>query len=751
MTLALYTAAIFLGAALLFVVQPLVARMILPVLGGSPAVWNTAMAFFQAALLCGYVYAHVLTKRFGVKAQVLIHTVVLLLPAIVLPIALPSWAPPATRFPAGWMLLVLLVAVGLPFFVVATTGPLMQRWFSRAGHHTSHDPYYLYAASNTGSLLALLGYPVIIEPVIGLASQSIAWTVGYVVFVVLALACGVVMLRGSSAPVIESADGTARAAVSSQPLSWRRRLLWVFLAFVPSSLMLGVTQHVSTDIAAAPLLWVIPLSIYLLTFILAFSPRVAITRASLGKMYPLIACAVCVAFLIHARQPGMLLIAMHVLLLFIGALLCHTRLAEDRPGTTHLTEFYLLIAVGGVLGGAFNALLAPLIFTQLYEYPIAIVLVAFAMSRSDSRNKRWGERTHRAIDFIGPLSVLAFVFGARYVVESGGISGLIPELIRYGLPVLACYLASTRPLRFGLTLGAVLLFAAMDTGADMRVVWRDRTFFGYYRVVERASEHGTTYQLLHGTTSHGVQVSTPPLVFEPSSYYTREGPVGQAMAFILGDEGAQRGALVGLGVGAMAAYARDGDTFAYYEIDPAIVDIANDERYFSYVRAAENRGATIEYVLGDARLTLGDAPPGAFDFIAVDAFSSDAIPIHLMTTEAFELYFDKLADDGVLLLHISNHFLNLEPVVDAIVHELGLLAVVREDVRNMSNHPLAHYPSTWVVVVRRGTDLRPLIASGAAPDEPNAGYWRALQQGDDPWTDDHADLVRALVWDLGGG
>lgn len=742
MVLGLYAICIFLGAALLFVVQPMVARMILPVLGGSPAVWNTAMVFFQAALLAGYLYAHLLTRRFGTRAQVIIHAIVLLVPIIALPISITSANPPTTSFPVAWMLTVLLLSVGLPFFVVSTTGPLMQRWFSCTKHASASDPYFLYAASNAGSLLALLGYPFLVQPVLGLGAQSVAWTVGYAGFALLTIGCGVAMLRRPAALTVEEPQpGTPTDAA---PLTWRRRLHWILLAFVPSSLMLGVTQHVSTDIAAAPLLWVIPLSIYLLTFILAFSSR--LPQESAGKLYPIIACAVAIAFLLHARQPGMLIIAMHMLLLFIGAALCHARLASDRPDATRLTEFYLLIALGGVLGGAFNALVAPLAFAQLYEYPLVICLAAFLIpprARSTTR-----PNLQRALDVVIPVGVLVFMSVLGVLVESADEAGLALDFIRYGVPVLVCFLVSKRPARFGLVLGVLLLYSYMNVGPEVRVLRRDRTFFGAYRVIENTPANAPgSFELTHGTTSHGSQMADHPLLFEPTGYYSKAGPVGQAMQVIQDAASTQRGALVGLGVGTLAAYARDGDTFVYYEIDPVIIDIAQDRRYFSYLRNAENRGATVEFVVGDARLTLGDAEPGSFDYMVLDAFTSDAIPVHLLTVEALDLFMRTVAADGLVLLHISNQHLNLEPIVASAVDALDLHAVVRWETRvGIEGDPVRHSPSTWVVIARRTALLAPLIAM---PGDAEAGFWRPLERtpGLRPWTDDHANILSAIEWD----
>lgn len=750
--LPLFAIAIFMAAALLFVVQPMVARMVLPVLGGSPAVWNTAMVFFQAALLAGYLYAHLLTRRLGAKGQVIVHGVVLLLPLAALPIALPHWTPPATKFPVLWALLIFAVTVGLPFTVVATTGPLLQRWFSRTSHRSGQDPYFLYAASNVGSLLALLGYPFLFEPALGLRLQSVAWSIGYGVFALLAISCGVVMLR-RPAPV-ESVTTSAEEVpdqAADKPVTWRRRVTWVALAFVPSSLMLGVTQHISTDIAAVPLLWVIPLSIYLLTFIIAFS---ATWRPGLGssvKLFPVIACALAVAFLIQAREPAILLIVMHLVVLFLGAMLCHTRLADDRPDVSHVTEFYLLVALGGVLGGAFNAILAPLIFTQLLEYPIAIALVGLMMPpRAKQGQGLVPPKLDHALDLIVPAALALFLYLGAAALGSA-THGLIGQLVMIGLPVLVVYLTSRRPIRFSLSLGAVLVLAELMPGMDARIVLRQRTFFGYYRVVEEpgSAEEPRRFRLLHGTTSHGVQLDDPRRADTPTSYYTEDGPVGDVMRFLQDRRPTHRGAIVGLGIGSLAAYARKGDHLTYYEIDPAVREIAENERFFTFIPHAIARGAEIDYEIGDARLTLSRSPDDAFDFIVVDAFSSDAIPIHLLTTEAIELYFRKIRENGVLVLHISNRHLDLEPVVQAIAHRLGLKAIVRADNTEPEINPLARSASTWVVLARQGTDLTALRRMRGAAAR---GWWRPLEArpGLRAWTDDHADVMSVFIWEWPG-
>lgn len=740
--LPLFVITIFLGSALLFLVQPLIAKAVLPLLGGSPAVWNTAMVFFQGALLAGYGYAHALARA-RPRAQLTIHALVALGTLALLPIALPAWEPPAAAWPVFWLLGALTVAVGGPFFVLAANAPLLQFWFSQTTHLRARDPYFLYAASNAGSLLALLAYPLLLEPTVGLAGQRVAWSIAFGVFVALMLTCRVVAGR-ERAPHPEEASTPAPPDPDegAPPLTWRRRLLWLVLAAVPSSLLLGATQYVTTDVAAVPLLWVVPLAIYLATFILAFSPRNRIGLDSIARLLPIVAIAIAVAFLLDARRPIAVLTAIHLLGLFLACLLCHTRLANDRPRATHLTEFYLLIALGGVLGGSFNALLAPVLFDVFAEYPIAVALACALIPRKPPRAdepKAEGIR-RRVLDLALPAVLIGAMFWADWEFERAGIiGGVLIEIVLVGVPALACYAMSRRPPRFALAIAGLMLFGILDPDFGERTLLRTRTFFGVHTVTRTGTALGPALRLRHGTTAHGVQSETGTDRREPTLYYTREGPLGDVFRELRSRGEPLHVGAVGMGVGAVAGYARPGDRFTFYEIDPEVIWIARDWGRFTYLPGAP--AGTIDVVVGDARLKLTDAPDDSYDLIVLDAFTSDAIPAHLLTVEALRVYLDKLAPGGLLAFHLSNQHLDLTSVVRGIAEAEGLPVRVRVDSPDPGPPPLLHHrvPSTWAIVAREAADLGGLRTSGewlaTAPDAPTR-----------LWTDDYSDIFTILRW-----
>jgi hypothetical protein len=673
----LYAAASFLGAALLFLVQPMLAKLVLPYFGGSPTVWNTCTLFFQALLLAGYLYVHVSTRRLGPRRQPWVHLGLLLLPLLVLPIGLPDHpAPDPGTEPALWLLRVLLVAVGLPFLLLATTGPLLQRWFSWSGHLRAQDPYFLYAASNAGSVVGLLGYPFVIEPTVGLAAQTRWWSIAYGGFLLLVGTCGVLAAREARrGPVVEDEPGRPATEEPALPVSVSQRLTWVALAFVPSSLMLGVTTHVSTDIAAIPLFWTVPLAVYLATFVVAFA------RSS--RRPPRVAAAVAAALSIPALldvaadwNPAVwLLIALHLAVLAAAGLAAHGRLAASRPAPSQLTGFYLWVAVGGALGGLLNGLVAPVVLDRVLEYPLVLALV--------------------------PLLLLGL---------TGDASRARPL---WRQPVLWTT--------------AVLVIGALSASfVSARVLLRDRTFYGSYRVTGTAERHS----LIHGTTLHGWELLDGPNAGEPTSYYSRSGPIGDVMQAYGGDAAFRRVGLVGMGVGTLAAYGRAGQRMDFYEIDPAVVRIARDSGLFGFLGRS---AADVRVVIGDGRLGLMGAPDAAYGLIVLDAFSSDAIPAHLLTEEAIAGYRRKLAPGGVLAVHITNRHLDLAPVLAAEADQLGLVAVRRH--QGASGDLTA--TSDWVVLARDAASLAPLRAGGG---------WAELtrEKGVRGWTDDYSSLVQVL-------
>ena len=745
--LLVYTIAIFLAAALLFCVQPMLARMLLPRLGGSPAVWTAAMLFFQAGLLVGYLGAHGLGSlgRRWPRVAVVAHVVLAAAAVLTLPLALPGGSPQGP--PALWVALALLVAVGGPYVLLSTVSPLLQRWISTTDHKLAGDPYPLYAASNAGSLLGLLAYPFVIEPALSLEQQRTSWSIGYVTLVVLLAAGAVFTVRRVRPPREISADAPA------QPISWWRRLAWVGLAAAPSSLMLGVTQHLTTDVAAAPLLWVVPLSLYLLTFIVAFGVSRPGLNRWVQRLAPIAVVGVAVAMLLHARQPLLAVAGAHVAAFTLAALLCHQRLASIRPHAGHLTEFYLLVAVGGVLGGAFNALLAPVIFDRVLEYPIAIALAMLALPGLPKLRDKdaSGMATPSGQVALGIAVVCVFV-AILVVLGAIGAQPLSPSasmwerIIAIGLPTLALYLVHGKPLSFALAVAGVLVAGAMWKGPT-EVVHIERTFFGVHtveevRTLQRDGSIAAFHQLQHGSTSHGIQRVGPGYEQEPLAYYHRTSPIAEVFALIDGQAAAQphnpldRVALVGLGTGALASYGRPGMTIDAYEIDPAVVDIARNPLYFTFL--SESRASHIEYLVGDGRRLLEQHAGEPYDLIVLDAFSSDAIPVHLLTLEAFQTYLDSLAEGGLLAVHISNVYLDLEPVVASAADRLGLAARMRVDQRDPQDSLwTGRYTSTWVILAREDDDLAPLM---------QRPLWRDARsrQGFRLWTDDRSNILSVL-------
>ncbi|MCI0461432.1 MAG: fused MFS/spermidine synthase [Gemmataceae bacterium] len=739
----LFALTLFVSATLLFLLQPMVARMILPLLGGTPAVWNTCMVFFQAALLAGYSYAHAAPAWLGLRRQLVLHLALLLMPLAVLPIAVSSeWAPPGDANPIPWLLALLTVSVGLPFFVVATSAPLLQKWFAGTGHPSAKDPYFLYGASNLGSMLALIAYPLLVEPSLRLADQSLLWQAGYIVLAVLTLACSVAVWRSLGASSAPQGDTTQERADHSPAPSLKTRLHWIALAFVPSSLMLGVTTYLTTDIAAIPLFWVLPLALYLLSFIVVFVRRPLLPHGLMCRLLPpVMLCLVFVMLSGDAYQlRAMTVMPLHLVALFVAAMVCHGELAARRPPARHLTGFYLCLSLGGVLGGLFNALLAPLLFRTILEYPLALMLACLLLPRTDPGPDR---PRSRWLDLVLPLSVgvgaAALILGlaAPATPEANPLVRFLPgslsALLVYGLPVVACFTFAGRPLRFGLGVGAVLLAGMLCRDPYGRVLYRERGFFGDLHV--RIDPTGQYVQLVHGTTLHGQQYRDPQSRAEPLAYFHRSGPVGQVFeALREGRANPRRVGVMGLGIGALLSYSHSGQEWTYYEIDPAVVRVARDERFFTCMSDAERRGVQLNVVLGDARLQLVHAPARHYDLLTLDVFSSDAVPVHLLTREALRLYQAKLADRGVMLFNISNRYLRLESVVAALAQDAGLVGLVRYDDAD-PNIP-GKSASSWLVLARREADL------------PRLPGWRLLvrPEGAEPWTDDFSNLLETLIW-----
>ncbi|MEZ0229672.1 MAG: spermidine synthase [Planctomycetota bacterium] len=683
----LYTTTIFASAALLFLVQPLFAKVLLPRFGGTTGVWSTCMVFFQAALLAGYGYANA-AQRLPPRRQALLHSMLLLLPWLTLPIAAREGAGTNGENPIPRLLLELALGVGLPFLLVSTTAPLIQSWFGRTGDPRAEDPYFLYAASNAGSLLGLLAYPFIIERTLTLPGQSELWTAGYLVLSLLVVACAWHSAR-TAAPAAD--DRALAPPVPDVPLGAARQIRWLALSAVPSALLIAVTNFMTTDLFSVPLLWVIPLALLLLTFVNVFSRRPLIPHRLVVALSPVVLGALVAALALDWREPRFLgwILAGHLAAFFWVALLCHGELAQDRPERVHLTRFYLVMSLGGVLGGSFVALVAPLVFDEVLEYPLA---VAAALLLLPGRGAALVAR--RA------FAVAAIVFLA------------------------ACLARRV---------------------ADPRTIHTERSFFGVNRVTRLGREGASNrlHALHHGTTTHGRQridplTAAPIGADEPIGYYFPGSPFSRYYAAVVGKAPDKRVGVIGLGAGSIAGHAAPGQTVVFYEIDEAVLRIAENRRLFTYLSAARERGATVETVLGDARLTLAD-DARRFDLLVVDAFTSDTIPLHLITREAIEkVYLPHVAEGGAIAFNISNRYLDLRPFVGDLAASLGLTCIAcREGIREVDKLRGCD-GAEWALIARDQRPLRALMAEGR---------WDRVPARAQPivWTDASSDILSALT------
>jgi hypothetical protein len=972
--LLVFALTLFTSANLLMAVQPMIGKLSTPLLGGTPAVWNTCMVFFMTLLLAGYCYAHFTTRWLGVRKQAAVHLAVLALPFLFFPIAVnKDRIVGGLDNPIPQLLLLLAASVGVPFFVVSTSAPLLQKWFSGTSHPAARDPYFLYAASNLGSLLGLLSYPTLIEPSMGVTrAQPLAWSIGYTVLALLIGGCAAYVwlspaakpepqsksvkeAESAAAPAlaVKAADGIqpagARVGVATAcpadckprdadkggdrpqeltgEVTWPRRLRWVLLAAVPSSLMLGATTYMTTDIAAIAFLWVLPLALYLLSFIIVFSKIPPVVQLFIVIATHLAHCAVlAVLFYAVSYLPGpvwvrlalrlgilvsaiapfyyiaklrsanmirvycivllplslllllfmtfsdvrpakiAIVIGMHLYVLFVVSMVCHGELARDRPATKHLTEFFLWLSFGGVVGGLFNALVAPIIFDGIVEYQLAMVVACLLLPplglTADSRYStyvdlglaaaclaagsvligmrlwtrdlsfatptntvylwyavgltlmaglgvcalaRRGRQAPRLaswIDLLLPFALLLLTVGLIWGLEArpvlrqvrglGASVGLdtsqVRSIVVYGIPAVICYTCIERATRFGLCVAAFLLAVAFTTEFDATVLTQERSFFGVLRVETDFESRS----LVHGTTLHGRQFLSGPLASQPMTYFHRTGPIGHVLHAYNpprgDDEPKPNIGIIGLGTGTLACYAQPGQRMTFYDIDPVVRKLAYDKdtAYFTYVEQARRRGAKLDLVMGDARLTLERQHPAddeKYHIFIVDAFSSDSIPIHLITYEAVKLYLERLQPDGILCFHISNRYLDLKPVLANLAEKYTRENRGRGELvgyyMNDGDDETGKAASTWVVLARSADHLKNLkladnwdarlgLVDKADPDDP-AKHWDAarpvlwalgvqahrLEPSWYPlearpevgeWTDDYAPLLRVFSW-----
>ncbi len=724
-----YAVTVFAGAFLLFQVQPMFGKMVLPLLGGSPAVWNTCMLFFQAALLGGYLWAHLTTRALGVRRQAALHLAVMLGAALALPLAVGDAAPTGGGAPIPWLLLVLLTTVGAPFMVLAGTGPILQRWFAESGSPAAANPYWLYAASNLGSLLGLLAYPFFLEPRLRLAQQSAVWAGGYALLVALVAGCAALVWRTHAAGAAAAREA---AAADPAPVTARQRAVWVGLAFLPSSLLLGVTTYLTTDLTPAPLLWVLPLALYLLTFTLVFAPRQLVPHEWMVAAQPSLLVAVIYLLLGSSLTRPAVAVPIHLAALFVTAMVCHGELSRRRPDARHLTEFYLWLSVGGVLGGIFNVLVAPTVFTETWEYPLVLVLACLARPWPEGGRplREHGVTALRAVGFAVALYLLTNrdpdkIPFAVFAAMAGVYVALLSAML------------GRAPLWLALCLGSVYLVRAGEDLRASRTLHADRSFFGHFRVVLAPGRDESFHVLTHGSTMHGAQSLAPAHRRDPLTYYVRIGPLGDVFATQGLSTRARRVAVVGLGAGTTAAYASESERWTFFEIDPGMERIARDPKLFTYLADSP---AETRVVLGDARVSLArevrDSAP-TYDLIVLDAFSSDAIPVHLLTREALGIYLRRLAPGGRLAVHTSNRYLDLEPVVASLARERGLAA--RVGAWGIPRTLRYQNLSTWIVVARSEWDLGMLA---------NDARWRPAREkpGVRAWTDDHSSILDVFSW-----
>ena len=728
--LPIFASALFLSAFLLFAVQPMFTKMVLPILGGSPSVWSVAMVFFQAMLLAGYCYAHLLIRVLPIRHAAFVHLAVMAVAFVALPIALSSgaYSPPASG-EAMWLIGVFLASVGLPFFAVAGNGPLLQAWFARSGHPHARDPYFLYGASNVGSFAALIAYPLMIEPLLTLGAQTRGWTLG---FGLLALAIGVAALsamRGGS----EMAQ--AEEVESGAAPTLRERMIWIALSAVPSGLLVSVTAHISTDVAAAPLLWVVPLAMFLATFVLVFREKPVMSEALLARLQIWLAAAVMMILALGNTQMSLGLPA-HLALFFVNAMVCHTALYQRRPAAGRLTDFYLMMSLGGVIGGVFCGLIAPQIFSSVVEYPLLIAAALFCAPATIQAlgADREAMKKEAGTVAVAGLAALALI----YVVAVRSGSGDVGRMLS-GAGVGAAMLFTWRMPARAAMIGVVAAFTATVFQGLVNPRETYRSFFGVHKVREigagqfRILEHGTT---LHGAmrirNADGSAYAGAP---EPTTYYTTAGALAEAIRSVREVKGGRipHASLVGLGAGALACQFEKGEKFRFYEIDPEVIRLAADPRYFRFLSECGGRD---DVVLGDARLTLARQSQRA-ELLVVDAFSSDAIPIHLLTREALAAYLKHVTDDGAIVMHVSNKYFDLRRILARTAAEVGLTVWTRLDISEEPMEQRMRTSSMVVALARNGAELGPLASNGR---------WEKLTPAADvtPWTDDYSNILAAV-------
>ncbi|MCR9079057.1 MAG: fused MFS/spermidine synthase [Hyphomonadaceae bacterium] len=717
-----YIATIFLSAALVFLVQPIFAKMATPLLGGAPNVWNVSLVCFQAALLLGYAYAHLLTRFVdSLRAQIGVHAALLALAALVLPFQLSTaLGPPDPVQPTFWLIGVFAISIAPPFAVISATAPLIQSWYSRSGRADAHDPYHLYAASNVGSLLGLAAYPLLFEPFLPVLAQTSAWTVGYLCLALLLVGCGLLaFMTGRGAHPAVVADSSFKIDDAATNL-WQQRLWWLVCAFIPSSLLVGSTTHIATEIASVPFLWALPLALYISSFVIVFAKQPAITLDTSNRLLPMTVALAFFALAPITVIPVTFSVAIHVLALFVAALVGHGTMAASRPAANRLTEFYLIMSLGGVLGGAFNALLVPVLFTSVIEYPL--LLVAILAIRPGLRLIGKG-RTR--VWLVAALITLA---AASVMAWTQGPEGQSVLAARIFLLLAALGVAMSWNSKLGPVIAALCAWGVGAVTNPIAGGVSDRSFFGVVKLIER----GDIRHMMHSGTVHGTQFMTPNKALMPTTYYAPPTPIGRLFA---ANNAPGAVGVVGLGTGSVACYAQPGQDYVYYEIDPLVADIASDPQHFSYLSTCTPNP---NIVLGDGRLSLANEPENHFNLLLIDAFSSSSVPTHLLTREAVSLYVSRLSENGLLVMHVSNNHMDLPQVVARVAGSLGIPARYQYFNPTPDEAKLEDAHASQVVVLARSEAA--LAALDADPD------WTVLtSDGGRPWSDDYTNVIGAIL------
>lgn len=725
---AVFIASIFLSAGLLFMVQPMFGKMALPLLGGTPGVWNTAMVFFQASLLAGYCYAHVLGKLRSTRLQQVLHLCVMAAATAVLPLTISGgWLRPPEGTPTLWLLGLLAANVGAPFFALSANSPLIQKWFSKTSHPHARDPYFLYAASNLGSFIGLLSYPFLIEPGFTLSQQTTGWFAGYVCLMALLLGAAALTARAKVAP---GASTSPTSSLAAETITWSKRSNWLFLSAIPSALLLAVTTHITTDVVAVPLLWVVPLALYLLTLAIVFAQKPLIPHALMVELQPFCVIAALITMNVLGGISVMVLGTIAIAAFFTTTMVAHKRLADARPPAAHLTEFYIFMSLGGVLGGALVALVAPIVFDSIFEYPALLIIGLLTRPWRPSRTR---------LDLYVPAFIAAIVLGADLIFDIYGLAEPVTLgiLVLFVLGIVSAGRSVVRLALLGCVAALLSSLSAHWTGMP-ETIYQVRSFFGVHKVRENAQK--THRELMHGTTVHGMQSLKAGETREPLLYYDRMAGGGRAIA-ALNDAGRlKRVGAVGLGTGALSCYALRAQDWTFFEIDSHVIDISTGDSFFSMMSQCAPGARIVE---GDGRLTLAREDDDSFDLLLLDAFSSDSIPLHLLTREALALYRDKLADDGFLLVHISNRHMDLEPALAALAKDAGLAMRVFKYVPE-EDTATGKTVSTWVLLSADAAFLDSLEPQSQGQQWSNAWRQPRYEPSMRLWTDDYSNVLAIL-------